>query len=263
MPDDTDLVYRFLRQEPMNTVRLPLPAGWRRVLLLGLLSLAAVARADLQAGLAAAGRQDWAAALAEFKPLAEKGDPAAEINLGNLYMRGLGVPQDYGKALQWYRRAADQGDAAGQSKLGLLYYYGLGVPLEYGEAARWFRRAAEQGEVSAQTILGSLYSLGEGVEKNNAEAYFWYTLAAEQGSPSAAEAKDSLVEDMAPGEIGEALDRLHAWQMQRESLAEVPVVEKPRAVSGKKPVAKKKRASKPATSGDKKGKKLEKKRKPS
>jgi TPR repeat protein len=235
----------------------------------GLLSLInLVHAADLDAGLAAAARRDWAKALAEFVPLANQGNPAAEINLGNLYMKGLGVQQDYGKALYWYRKAANQGDAAGQSKLGLLYYYGLGVPVDYGEAARWFRKAAEQGEIGAQTILGSLYSLGNGVVKNPAEAYFWYTLAAEQGSQNAQEAKDSLLDEMSPGEINQALDRLQAWPKLQEPkpvVAALPVRAKPQSKTEKTSTVKKRAMTqeknfKPTKAKDKKKNAAEKKK---
>lgn len=173
--------------------------------------------AGFEEGMTAIESRDYAKAYAEFKPLAEQGMREAQVNLGNLYMRGLGVAQDYAEAKHWYEQAARQGDAQAESKLGILYFYGLGVPIEMSEAARWFSKAAERGEASAQAVLGALYVSGSGVEKDNAQAYFWYTLAAEQGNQNAAHGKNSLVEEMTPGEMASALDRLAEWQKQKEA----------------------------------------------
>jgi len=170
-----------------------------------LLAAASPSQADLEAGVDAVARRDFAAALNEFMPLAERGDVAAQVNLGNLYMKGLGVRQNYGEALRWYRNAAEQNERMAQSKLGILYYYGLGVPQDYAEAGSWFLKAAEQGESGAQAILGSLYALGEGMPRDFARAYYWYSLAADQGNEDASMGRASLVDEMTPGEMDEAL----------------------------------------------------------
>src|SRR6185312_2447481 len=65
-------------------------------------------------GAAAYDRGDYAAALQRWKPLADKGDAAAQIALGGLYADGLGVNQSYPDAAQWFKRAADQGNARAQ-----------------------------------------------------------------------------------------------------------------------------------------------------
>jgi TPR repeat protein len=173
------------------------------------------AHADLAAGIQAVERGDYETAHREFETLAERGDSSAQVNLGNLYMKGLGGSQDYTAAAHWYRKAADQGDPLGQSKLGILYYYGLGVEKNPDEAASWFRKAAEQGEPGAQAILGSMYAAGEGVIRDNMKAYYWYTLAADNGHSEALEARASLVDDMTPGEISEALQNVAGWRREQ------------------------------------------------
>ena len=70
--------------------------------------------ADFQKGLDAAKRGDFAAALREFRPLAEKGDELAQRALGHFYRKGRGVVQDYNKAANWYRKAAETGDMTSQ-----------------------------------------------------------------------------------------------------------------------------------------------------
>ena len=66
---------------------------------------------DLQKGLAAAQKGDFATALGEWRPLAEQGDADAQCNLGVSYANGQGVIQDNVYAYMWYNIAASGGDA--------------------------------------------------------------------------------------------------------------------------------------------------------
>ena len=68
--------------------------------------LVGVAGADLRAGLAAYLRGDYAGALREWRPLAEGGDPTAQLYLGLMYENGHGVAVDFGEARRWFDRAA-------------------------------------------------------------------------------------------------------------------------------------------------------------
>lgn len=172
-------------------------------------------QANLQAGMEAIGRRDFATAQKIFKPLAEAGNVAAQVNLGNLYMKGWGVEQDYALALRWYRSAADQGERMAQTKLGILHYFGLGTAKNPAEAASWFQKAAGQGEIRAQSILGSLYATGEGVGKDLAQAFYWYTMAEEQGDQEAAKGRQSLEEELTPGQRDEALRLMAETRKQR------------------------------------------------
>jgi TPR repeat protein len=54
-------------------------------------------------------RHDCATALRTIRPLAARGDAAAQYELGDLYNNGLDVPQVAAEAEKWYRRAAFQG----------------------------------------------------------------------------------------------------------------------------------------------------------
>jgi TPR repeat protein len=142
--------------------------------------------ADFKTGLDAYNRGDYGAAIREWTPLADQGDPHAQYNLGLMYARGLGVAEDYDRAIAWYRLAASQGVAAAQYNLGVIYANGQGVPVNRPEAAKWFLQAAEQGIALAASGLGRMYDEGEGAFHNPAEAIKWYRQAAEQGVASAA-----------------------------------------------------------------------------
>jgi TPR repeat protein len=199
-------------------------------ILIAAMGLALPAQADTAEGLRAVARRDFAAAFAAFEPAARQGDVAAQVNLGNLYMKGLGVAQNYGEALRWYRRAADQGAVMAYDKLGILHFYGLGTPKDPVEAARWFELAARQGDIHAQAILASLYASGEGVARDRAQAYYWYAMAEDRGDAEAAKGRASLEEEMTPGEKDEAL-RLLGEARKRQGEAEEKALEA--ALAGK------------------------------
>jgi uncharacterized protein len=61
-------------------------------------------------GLHARDRGDYATAMRYFRPLADRGDPMAQSNLGFMYLYGRGVPQDYISAHMWFNLAASGGD---------------------------------------------------------------------------------------------------------------------------------------------------------
>ena len=63
-------------------------------------------------------RGDFAAALQEWRPLAEQGDAVAQYNLGLIYADGEGVLKDDAEAVKWFRKAAEQGVALAQHNVG-------------------------------------------------------------------------------------------------------------------------------------------------
>ena len=156
--------------------------------------------------------------LESLRGRAEKGDVAAQVQLGVIYYNGQGVPQDYAEAVRWYRKAADQGDAIAQTYLGVVNEQGRGVLRDYVEAVRWYRKAAEQGFADAQSALGVMYEMGRGAPQDNVEAHMWMNLAAarardaEQGEY--ARSRDSLGQQMNPQEIAEAQRRAREWMLK-------------------------------------------------
>ena len=75
---------------------------------------------SVKAGIEAWQRADYAAAVAIWRPLAEKGDADAAFNLGQAYRLGRGVPTNLGAAQTWFERAANKGHVDAQATLGLL-----------------------------------------------------------------------------------------------------------------------------------------------
>lgn len=136
-----------------------------------LLTIKGLAWADSNAGHEAFYRGDYNRALKEWRPLAERGHPEAQLNLAYMYTQGLGVTQDYAEAVKWYRKAAEQGLAEAQSGLGTMYFHGQGVPRDYGEAFKLYTKAAAQNDSGAIFNLASMYAKGLGVRQNFRKAF--------------------------------------------------------------------------------------------
>jgi TPR repeat protein len=128
---------------------------------------------------------DYARAATLYLPLASKGNPLAQFNLGLLFTQGLIIQKDEQAALQWFLAAADQGHAEAQARLGQMYAKGNGVPQDFRKAMHWSTLAAKQGNAQAQFDIAQLYANGLGVPQNHTEAVKWYRLAAEQGNAAA------------------------------------------------------------------------------
>lgn len=79
----------------------------------------------------------YAETLRIIRPMAQAGQPAAQVLLGKCYENGLGVPRDGAQAVAWFRKAADQGYAEGELQMGYSYEAGFGVPQNMQEAVSW------------------------------------------------------------------------------------------------------------------------------
>ncbi|HEY5288875.1 MAG TPA: tetratricopeptide repeat protein [Caulobacteraceae bacterium] len=137
---------------------------------------------DAQAALA---RHDTAGAMRLFREAADRGDAAAQYNLGQLYSQGAGAPADFRNAALWFGKAANQGNPGAEFNLGRLYQEGRGVRRDKAAAVRWYLKSAGQGYVDAQVRLASMYAKGDGVAEDRAEAAKWYGEAARHGDAGA------------------------------------------------------------------------------
>ncbi|KAG0043359.1 hypothetical protein BGZ83_011489 [Gryganskiella cystojenkinii] len=77
---------------------------------------------------------------------ANRGNTAAQSNLGSMFERGNAIPQNT-----------------------LMYYHGKGVPQDNADALEWVSKAVNQGHADAKTILDASYQDGEGALQNNAK----------------------------------------------------------------------------------------------
>jgi hypothetical protein len=119
-----------------------------------------LAAASFAEGLAAFDAGDYRAAYNHWRPLAEAGNPEAQVALaGLLESGGPGVGRDLRAAADWYRKAALAGDTVAQMNLGQFYSEGRGVPQDRVCALAWFILAAEQGRTWAAMRRNGIASL--------------------------------------------------------------------------------------------------------
>ena len=106
-------------------------------LALSLGTVSAAWSADFQKGLAAYNSGDYATALHEWTPLAERGNADAANHIGQIYRNGQGVLRDHKTAVKWYRLAAEEGHAFGAINLAFAYFSAKGVEENWVSGYVW------------------------------------------------------------------------------------------------------------------------------
>lgn len=197
--------------------------------------------ADFEKGMDAFLKADYASALAEWRPLANIGNAAAQFFLGHMYYDGLGVPQSFRSSREWYVRAADQGYAQAQYFLGIKYRQGTtGTPYDRKIAVKWYEKAALQGHVGGILTMSGFYRVGFGVpvdgekavawlktsanvapiqrklgilyyrgvdkkvRRDYVEAYKWFSLAVKNGDEAIVEWQQEVAKKLSPSQLQEA-----------------------------------------------------------
>ncbi|MDR1898085.1 MAG: toll/interleukin-1 receptor domain-containing protein [Prevotellaceae bacterium] len=121
-------------------------------------------------------RGDFKPAVEWYKKSAENNNPEAQNFLGDLFSRGLHVPENKKKAAELYEKAAKQGNICAQFALGGFYRFGEGAhtPRNYEQAAKYFNMAALQGHQQAQKSLVAMYNKQQYVTLDFLEKQSWY-----------------------------------------------------------------------------------------
>jgi TPR repeat protein len=126
--------------------------------------------------------------------------------------------KNYTEDVQWVRDDAE-GEKAWASKfqlqLGQAYTYGRGVPQDYAEAAKWFHKSADAGNVAAQFYVAVAYDKGRGVPQDYVQAHLWFNLATSGSTGNlqlyASQARDELAREMTSRQIEEAQRLASEW----------------------------------------------------
>jgi uncharacterized protein len=143
-------------------------------------------------------------ALEYYTKAANLGSPYALLNIGEMHLKGNGVPKDneialdfYSKAFEmfgtdqkqtkvteWYKNAADKGFSDAKVKLAFIFLKEYNVI----DAHNLFIAAGNAGNLQAQIQLGKIYLRGLSfIKPDKAKAMKWYKKAAEQGDIDAQE----------------------------------------------------------------------------
>ncbi len=112
------------------------------------------------------GRLEHAATL--LRELADAGEPEAQMEFGLLNLFG-GLPKNEDEGRFWLRQAALQGLADAQVNLGAVYARGLGITPDPAEAYAWLTLAAEQ-DPKARPALDAVAGKLSPSERSDADA---------------------------------------------------------------------------------------------
>ncbi len=159
-----------------------------------LLLVAAPAAADVKTGVDSWAKGEFVAAVREWRPLAEAGDPDAQFNLGQAYKLGRGVPLDLAMAQSWYRRAAAKGHAQAEDALGLTLFQDG----KKAEALPYLEKSAARDEKRAQLVLGTMLFNGDGITRDWPRAYALMTRSSQQGLPQAGQTLAQMDQYISP-----------------------------------------------------------------
>jgi len=193
---------------------------------------------SVKAGIEAWQKADYAAAVAIWRRLADRGDADAEFNLGQAYRLGRGVPLNLAMAKSWFTKAAESGHLDAQTTLGLLLFQNG----NQAEGLKWLRRAADQDEPRALLVYGTALYNGDGVGQDRLLGYALISRAASQGLSPAKDTLAQLDGMMSDGDRQKALVLANAKSKSSPALPEkAPAGRsvKPARVAEAKPLARK------------------------
>jgi TPR repeat protein len=77
----------------------------------------------------------------------------AQYNMAVLHIEGYGFKKDLSKGAEWLALSAAQGLPAAEFNLGMMYLLGKGVERDSLQAERLFRQASAQGHKYATSYL--------------------------------------------------------------------------------------------------------------
>jgi len=180
------------------------------------------ANADVETGIAAYQRGDYAAAFVEFSDAARQNDSLALNVLGIMNAEGRGVARNDKLAVDLFFKAQTLGSLEAGANLGRMYADGRGVPQSNTEALRHYREAALGGYVPAMRKLAEIYEGGElGIAPDPALAMEWRARLG--GTPTGLMHRPTPAEAALPREKPRASMNQH----RAPALAAVPVAPKP------------------------------------
>jgi TPR repeat protein len=163
-------------------------------MLLALAAATPLSAQTVKGGIDAWQQADYTRAVAIWRPLAEKGDPDAQFDLGEAYRLGRGVAINLGAATVWFERAAKQGHVDAQRVLGLLLF-------QNGDRAnglKWLKAASDKNDPGAMLIYGTALVNGDGIGRDPVLGYSYVSRAAATGLAPAKETLADLDRILSP-----------------------------------------------------------------
>lgn len=105
-----------------------------------------------------------------FTEAYKSGIKGASAYLGSFYLYGKACKQDYQQALKLFCEATRECNPLGDFYLGIMYEEGLLVKKSEKRAVACYESAGQEGVLEAYYRLGAMYAQGRGVRKNKKKA---------------------------------------------------------------------------------------------
>ncbi|GEM_PF-3374223 len=137
-------------------------------------------RAQNQLGLYFEQQNLFSKAVTWYRKAANADLASAQYNLGNMYLKGLGIQKDWYQAAYWFKKAAEKGSIRAQNNLGVLFAQDKELMGDKAQSFSYYQSAAQQGHAIAQYNLGMAYLEGTLTTKNTALAWKWLNSAKAQ-----------------------------------------------------------------------------------
>jgi TPR repeat protein len=172
-----------------------------------------------------AGGDMWAN-VKELTAAAEKGNPKAKAQLGEMLLRGDAehkVTQDRPRAIAMLEEAARAEVPSAAFRIGMLLDDGEFVLQDNPRALFYFRSAAAGGASEAYFNIGAAYAGGKGVKPDLAEGLGWLILAGNKGATREAEEALRTQLEANGGSHLIAQGEKRAEEIERELAARKPV----------------------------------------
>lgn len=172
--------------------------------------IASPAMADFKDGALAYRSGDFATALKELQPLAEKGDSSAQFLVGSALANAMPPLQDFAGAEKWLRAAAAQGHIKAMVSLGQLFAF-YKQPNDTKQAFEWYKLAAGHCDAEAQFWMGLGHFEGKSVDRDLPAAWMWLTLASLRGHLLAAVTQRSLRDKFSDADVAAGAELARKW----------------------------------------------------
>lgn len=183
-------------------------------------------------------RANYKTALRVWMSAAQNGDAEAQVNVGEIFERGLGTDPNYEAAALWYGKAAEQGNSRAQFNLGTLYEQGLGVEKDSLQALNWYRRAwdlPEDDVIFQSAARRQQQALRDALEKQLADKATQIKLLNKQ----IRQLQKKLDNQDASQALNRELEQLRAWVARleqektdtQEQYSSLPVFREPKVIS--------------------------------
>jgi len=125
------------------------------------------------------------------------------------------LAKDHEKAAAIWRAQADKGDPAAQNNLGEMFFNGLGVARSDTEAVRWYRRAAgHKGHYKAQVVLIGLYAEAAACRRTRSNRSSGRCSPADRGHEGARKVLPAYEKMLSGTQVEKARADAAAWQRQ-------------------------------------------------